>query len=76
MSPALIRGIGTIVAGISGSISGVLVATEPRTLALTIWAVSLASLSTGILAWVHGDKPGTKARVEKAKQEAGKHNRD
>jgi hypothetical protein len=68
MSPAFIKAAATIVAGIAGSIGGVLVATEPRTLALTLWAVSLSSLSTGLLAWVHGDKPGTRAKIEAARR--------
>jgi hypothetical protein len=76
MNPATIKTIASIAAGIAGSVSGTLIAQEPRTLALTLWAVSLASLSTGVLAWVHGPQPGTKAKISKVKQEASKHNRD
>lgn len=68
MSPALVKSAVTIISGIAGSVSGVLVAQEPRTLTLTIWAVALASLSTGLLGWVHAEKPGTKAKIDAARR--------
>jgi hypothetical protein len=70
MSPATIKTIVSIVAGVAGSISGTLVATEPRTLTLTLFAVGLASLSTGMLAWVHGPQPGTREKIAKAARDS------
>jgi len=66
----MIKLIMSLVAGISGSVSGVLAAQEPHTLYLTLWAVALGSLSTGLIAAAHVDTPGTKAKLAKASRES------